>query len=85
MNGAQRRERLAGVAEPEAFGAVRADVVEQRGGQQELALLGLELGQDLRREVLVQGIGLPRLADQILGRPPALEHDPGHPAGRRGP
>src|SRR5438445_43675 len=77
-----RGDAPAGAAQAEALGAGGADLVQERGRHQELAIEGIELVEDVRGQVAVEGIGLAAAADDVLLRPPRLEQDAGDPSSR---
>ena len=64
--GAQRGEAGRRVRMPNGLGALGGDVVEDRGRDEELAVLGRELRQDLRGKVAVQRVGFAAHARDVL-------------------
>ena len=80
VRGAQGEQAIAGGVLAERLGAGGGDLLEQRGGHQELAVVVVEQLEDLRRQVAVERVGLAAEAGDVVLRSPRLEEDAGDPA-----
>ena len=83
VQGAKASQPLAGVGQPECSRPRGTDLVEQRRRHQEVTVARIQLVEDVRGEIAVQGVRLAAHAGDVVRRPPRLEQDPGHPAARR--